>query len=460
MARAGWSPGAGATALRRALALLLVAALALAPGAGATQTLIRDPDIEHGLGELARPVLAQAGLSPAAVGVLLVEDRRLNAFVIDGRHIFLTTGLLLRLGSAAEVQAVIAHEAAHIASGHITRRIANLGNARTATMLGVMLALAVGAATGRADAAGGLATGIASSAMGVFLAHTRAEEAAADQAAVRYLAAARIAPAALLGVLDLFRGQEALSEGRQDPYVRTHPLSRDRIRALEGFVAAAGVTGAPAESAAYWFARARGKLAAFVNNPAATLRATGAGDTSDAALVARAVAHHRQADLGAALAAIDALLARRPDDPFAHELKGQILLESRQFAAAAAAYGRAAALAPGAALMLAGEGRALLALGTPEAERRALAVLEAARSRDRADPRLLRDLAVAYAKAGNAGMASLVTAERYALIGRMEDAALHAGRAEGLLPRGSPGWNRAQDVLRAAEAVANRRRNR
>jgi predicted Zn-dependent protease len=435
------------------------AAVLLAPAAAAAQGLIRDPDIEHGLRELARPVLAEAGLSPAQVRVLLVDDRRLNAFVIDGRHIFLTTGLMLRLASAAEMQAVIAHEAAHIANGHITRRISNLDNARTAAAMGVLIALAVGAASGRADAAGGLATGIASSAMGVFLSHTRAEESSADQAAVRYLVRAGIDPAAMLRVLEVFRGQEALSEGRQDPYVRTHPLTRDRIRALEGFAAAAaGGGGRGGDTAAYWYARAHGKLSAFVNNPAATLRAVRADDRSDAALIRRAVAHHRQADLGAALAAIDALIARRPEDPYAHELRGQILLESRQFAAAAQAYGRAAALAPGEPLMLAGQGRALLAIGTPDSERQALTVLEAARARDQADPRLLRDLAVAYAKAGNAGMASVVTAERYALAGRMEDAALHARRAEGLLARGTPGWNRAQDVLRAAEAVENRRR--
>ncbi len=456
---AGWFPGAGAALLRRAVLMIAGAAVLLAPAAAAAQGLIRDPDIEHGLRELARPVLAEAGLSPAQVRVLLVDDRRLNAFVIDGRHIFLTTGLMLRLASAAEMQAVIAHEAAHIANGHITRRISNLDNARTAAAMGVLIALAVGAASGRADAAGGLATGIASSAMGVFLSHTRAEESSADQAAVRYLVRAGIDPAAMLRVLEVFRGQEALSEGRQDPYVRTHPLTRDRIRALEGFAAAAaGGGGRGGDTAAYWYARAHGKLSAFVNNPAATLRAVRADDRSDAALIRRAVAHHRQADLGAALAAIDALIARRPEDPYAHELRGQILLESRQFAAAAQAYGRAAALAPGEPLMLAGQGRALLAIGTPDSERQALTVLEAARARDQADPRLLRDLAVAYAKAGNAGMASVVTAERYALAGRMEDAALHARRAVGLLARGTPGWNRAQDVLRAAEAVENRRR--
>jgi predicted Zn-dependent protease len=65
----------------------------------------------------------------------------------------------------------------------------------------------------------------------------------------------------------------------------------------------------------------------------------------------------------------------------------------------------------------------------------------------------MRDLAVAYAKSGQNGMASLVTAERYAMIGRLEDAEIHATRASGLLPNGSGGWQRAQDVLSAAKSA-------
>lgn len=460
MSITGWI-GRSLRALRRwGAAAAAALALAAAPAAEA-QTLIRDPDIEHGLAELARPILAQAGLPAGRLRVLLVEDSRMNAFVLDGAHIFLTTALLLRLGSAAEVQAVIAHEAAHIANGHITRRATNIASARSAAGMGVLLALAVGAATGRSDAAAGVAGGIAGSALGVLLSHTRAEETSADQSAVRYMAAAGVDPRAMLSVLELFRGQEALTPGRQDPYVRTHPLSRDRIRAIEGFAAAATLApdrdGARA-AADYWFARAQGKLAAFTLNPAQILRTTPASDRSDAALIRRAVALHRQARTAEALAELDTLIARRPEDPFLHELRGQILLESRRFTEAAEAYGQAVALAPGQALIMAGHGRALLALGTPEADRRALAVLEAARDRDGTDPRLLRDLALAYARAGNTGMASVATAERYALAGRLEDAAIHARRAEALLPRGSPGWNRAQDVLRAAEAVENRRR--
>ena len=80
-------------------------------------------------------------------------------------------------------------------------------------------------------------------------------------------------------------------------------------------------------------------------------------------------------------------------------------------------------------------------------------MLEQARSREARDPRMMRDLAVAYARNGQNGMASVATAERYALLGDLKNAAVHAKRAIGLLPQGSPGWNRAQDVLNAAKAA-------
>ena len=80
-----------------------------------------------------------------------------------------------------------------------------------------------------------------------------------------------------------------------------------------------------------------------------------------------------------------------------------------------------------------------------------------ARARDSADARVMRDLAQSYAQLGNNGMASLMTAERYALQGRMKDAAIHAKRATGILPRGSAGWQRAQDVLSAAETASKKK---
>ena len=418
-------------------------------------TLLRDADIEYALGRIVRPILNAAGLPAGSVKVMVIWDDSLNAFVLDHRHIFIHSGLLLKMKTADELQSVLAHEAAHIANGHIARRLANIRAANTISGLGIALAATAAVSGADGNAVGGLGLGVASSAGRLFMSHTRAEESAADNSAIRYMVSAGADPKAMLDVLDIFRGQELLNQNRQDPYARTHPLTRDRLRSVQALTQAAKPTPGKDDGADYWFARAQGKLSAFLRAPGWTLRRAGSSATPDIALMRQAVAYHRKPDTAKALSAIGKLVAMRPKDPFVHDLHGQILLESRRADAAVAAYGRAAALAPDNAQILGGQGRALLAAGNP---RQALTVLEKARARDYTDARVLRDLATAYAKTGNTGMASVVTAERYALAGRFGDALIHAKRATDLLPRGSAPWLRAQDVLSAAEAQASKRK--
>jgi len=437
------------TALPRLMAALLIALVAALPVRA--QTLIRDADIERALAEIAAPVISAAGLSSSSIRTLVIQDRKLNAFVVDHKSIFIHSGLILKLKSVEELQAVIAHELAHIANGHISRRISNYRSSRTLAGLGLALGAAAAVASGSGEAGVGLAMGVSSAAQRSFLSHTRAEESSADRAAVSYMVRAGIDPQAMVDVMEIFRGQEALNVNRQDPYVLTHPLSRERVRALKGL--AAGFKGRatpPSASDAYWYARMRAKLGGWLQNPSYTLRRVKSSDKSEIALLTRAVAYHRMPKTKDALANMNALVAKKPNDPYYQELRGQILLESRQFNAAVSAYKRAVALAPKHALIQAGYGRALLAAGRTK---EALRTLKAARARDFRNPSMLRDLAQAYAQTGNPGMASVATAERYALLGRLKDAEIHAKRAEGLLPRGSSGWLRAQDILVAAKRV-------
>lgn len=451
--------------LRRIAAKLLpacvmapVLAVSLAAPAQAA-TLLRDADIEHALNELARPILTAAGLPAASVQVMVIDDSSYNAFILDSRHIFIHSGLLLKLDSAAQLQAVLAHEAAHIANGHIARRMQNARAANTIAGLGMALAAAA-AVSGNSSAASGLGLGIAGSAQRVFLAHTRAEESAADSTGLRLMRRAGADPQGLVQVLDIFRGQDMLAASRQAPYARTHPLSRDRLRTVQALIAAQAPpepdpqTARAKDQAAYWFARAQGKLSAWERAPAWTLRRAPDSLTPDIRLLRQAVAWHRKPDTARAIAAADQLVALRPKDAFAHDLRCQILLESRQARAAVAACRTASALAPNDPLILGGYGRTLLATNQ---FKNAQQVLEKARQKDENDPRLLRDLAQTYAQTGQTGMASLITAERYALVGRPKDALIHANRAEGLLLRGSAPWLRAQDVISAAEAAVKKR---
>jgi predicted Zn-dependent protease len=441
-------------------ACIFTCTLILSPILAQAKGLIRDAELELALKNIAKPVIQAAGLSSNRIRILVLNDNARNALVDDSRPIFLHSGLIRRRKRPEALQAVIAHEIAHIANGHLTRRAGNLRVANQITAIGFALAIAA-AASGEGDAALGLATGTASSAQRVFFAHTRSEESSADQSGIRYLRRAGIDPAAMTDVLDLFRGQEALRSNRQDPYARTHPLTRDRLRAVKGYVAAAkSKPSEPSKTDAYWFARMNAKLTSFLGNPRTTLRNKASKGDGEIATLRRAIAYHKTPNLKKAMAETNRLISMRPRDPFYHELKGQILLESRNFGAAVKSYKTAMSLAPREPLIQAGLGKAYLALNTNSGYQSALKTLTQARSRDPGDPRMLRDLALAHAKIGQNAMASVATAERYAVLGRFKDATLHAKRAMNALPQGSGGWLRANDVAQTAKSAAKRKKKR
>ena len=271
------------------------------------------------------------------------------------------------------------------------------------------------------------------------------------------MAAAGADPDAILEVLRQFRGQEALLSTSQDAYTRTHPLWSERIALLEERIAAMPPAAAPDPSDAYWHARMVAKFRGFLQSPGQTLRAYPPGDATETAALARAIAYAREPSLARAMANVDALIAARPNDPYYQELKGQFLLEAGQAAAAANAYARAVELAPNEPLILGGYGRALLNVSAANRTAEAAEALRRSAAMDPANPEVLRDLALAEARLGNEGQAALATAERLVLSGRWPDALRQAERAAALLPRGSPGWKRSEDVIVMAQRALKRR---
>ena len=421
--------------------------LALAACPAAAVTLIRDAEIEATLERIAHPILRAAWLNPAVVRIYLIDDPEPNAFVAGGQNLFLHTGLLTRLESVDQLRAVIAHEAGHIAGGHIARRDQALKGARGVAAIG-MLGAAAAAVAGAPQAGLAIAAGAGAAAQRTALAHSRAEEASADQAGLRLLTAAGGDPAALLEVLRLFRGQSMLIESGVNSYAQSHPLWGERIALLEERVATMPKGQGPSPEDAYWHGRMVAKLDGFLGRPRDTLAGYPPG--TEAAGLARAAAFHRQPDEARALAELDALIAGRPDDPFYRELEGQILLESGDAAGAVEAYRAAVALAPREPLILGGLGRALLNTGDEADTEPAREALARSAELDRANAGVLRDLALAEARLGNDGAAALATAERFALEGEFADAHRNARRAAALLPTGSPGWRRAEDVTTLA----------
>ena len=90
--------------------------------------IIRDAEIEQLLRDYTAPILRAAGLAKQNIQVVIINDRAFNAFVMDGRHIFINAGALFDAKTPNEVIGVLAHETGHIAGGHLSRLREQLAN--------------------------------------------------------------------------------------------------------------------------------------------------------------------------------------------------------------------------------------------------------------------------------------------------------------------------------------------
>ena len=82
---------------------------------------IRDTEIESILNEWSTPIFEVAGIPAENIKINLIADNNINAFVTEGKNMFINTGLIIKAGSANGLIGVIAHEAGHIAGGHIIK---------------------------------------------------------------------------------------------------------------------------------------------------------------------------------------------------------------------------------------------------------------------------------------------------------------------------------------------------
>jgi len=284
-----------------------------------------------------------------------------------------------------------------------------------------------------------------------FLSFTRSMENAADQAALTLLDRAGYSAEGLATFLERLEDQELVPTDRQVEYVRTHPLTLDRIDVVRNHVATSPNTGRPFPPAYdEMLARVKAKLFGFLS-PQIAMRRYPPDDQSVAARYARAVAEYKRGAIQTAITEVDALIAQEPENPFFHELRGQMLLESGRLDEARPSYERAVALFPNEPTLLVPLAQTKIDSADPATAQSAVQDLEAAVAVDPDMPIAWRLLATAYGKAGDLGMAAVALAEEALARGDGETAALQADRALQTLPAGSPGALRAQDIQRAAE---------
>lgn len=423
--------------------------------------LIRDTEIENTIRAYGAPIIDAAGLDPAALHYYVVNDRQLNAFVAGGQNIFVTTGLLRRAEHAGQVIGVLAHETGHIVGGHIAQLDQVVKEAGLQAMIAQILGTAVGVLTKNPNAIGVLGGAGVSTIGRALLHYNRGQEQSADQAGLRFLDTAHMSARGLYEFLDILSEQELLSSARQDPYLLTHPLTRDRIDFVRTSMAQSRWSNTPvAVELNEMHKRMRAKLEGFLDPPQTTLLKYKETDRSLYARYARAVALYRVPDIAAAVRTIDGLLADNPNDPYFLELKGQMLFENGKIAESIAPLEASVKILPNAPLLREMLGHALIEMNEPDKDALALTHLRHGLRIDPQMPQAWRLAATAYGRRGEMAMASLCLAESNVIIGRREEARAQARRAKQGLKEGSPGWLRAEDILTATQKPGDEERER
>ena len=438
--------------LMLALMLATAAAQPVAAQRDSGPQVLRDTETELLFKQMSDPLIVAGGLDPHSVNVVLLNDPEINAFVSQGQTVYLQSGLIQAADNVNQVQGVVAHELGHVIAGDSIRSQQGAKQATGISILSLVLGAAAMAA-GAGEAAMGIMMAGQRAALGEFMAFTRVQEATADATGSRLLSKAGISGKGMLDFFAKLQNQEyRLAIYSKDSFDRDHPLSSERIQALQQKLQSDPAWSKPTDPALEArFERVKAKLLGYVDPNQAVLRYP-ESNQSVPAHYARAYAYHLGGYPDKANAEADALLAIDPHDPFFLELKGQILLEGGNPKEAIPVLREATQRSGEAPMIAAMLGHALVSTEDPKNFAEAKQILKVAVNRDNEDPFAWYQLGVIYDREGDVARASLATAERSNLEGNPRLALASAQTAMKGIPPGSPDYLRAQDIAMVSKA--------
>ena len=443
-------------------ALMTAAALAVAPMAALAQEnkgppILRDTESEALLREYTRPILRTAGLEKQNIQMVIINESVFNAFVADGRRIFVNYGAIMQSETPNQIIGVLAHETGHLAGGHLAKMREQLAQAQTQMIIAMLLGAGALVAGARGGGNSGLANAGAAAVAGPqemirrnLISYVRQQEENADRAGVKFLTATGQSAKGMYETFKRFTNESLFAAHGADPYLQSHPMPAERVAALEEL----------ARSSPYWDKKddpalqlrhdmMRAKISGFMERQDTVYRRYPMSDTSLPARYAHAITTYLHGDLRSAVAQIDGLIQLQPANPYFYELRGQALLEGGKPAEAIAPLRKAVQLSNNAPLIEMMLGQALVATDNKAYAEEAISILRAAVARETEAPLGYTQLAMAYGRKGDYAEADLASAQAAYLRGDNKTARDLASRAKTRFAIGTPGWVKADDIVSA-----------
>jgi predicted Zn-dependent protease len=444
-------------------AVTAAAALAIAPMSPVLAQqekgppILRDTESEQLLREYTRPILRAAGLEKQNIQIVIINDNAFNAFVADGRRIFVNYGAIMQSETPNQIIGVLAHETGHLAGGHLAKMREQIAQAQTQMIIAMLLGAGAIAAGARGNGNNGLANAGAAAVAGpqemirrTLISYVRQQEENADRAGVKFLTATGQSAKGMYETFKRFTNDSLFAARGADPYLQSHPMPADRVAALEEI----------ARSSPYWEKKddpalqlrhdmMRAKISAFMERQDTVYRRYPLSNETLPSRYAHAITTYLHGDLRSAIAQIDALIQVQPNNPYFYELRGQALLEGGKPVEAIAPLRRAVQLSNNAPLIEMLLGQALVASNNKALTEEAIAILRAAVARETEAPIGYTQLAMAYGRKGDYAEADLASAQAAFLRGDNKTARELASRAKTRFAVGTPGWVKADDIVAA-----------
>ncbi|MBM3392060.1 MAG: M48 family metallopeptidase [Betaproteobacteria bacterium] len=195
------------------------------------RSYIDDVEVEDYLNTLGTRLSAATPESGRHFQFFAIRDATLNAFALPGGYIGVHSGLILAAQSESELAGVLAHEIAHVTQKHLARLVGKQNQAQVASWLA--MAVAILAARSSPDAA--QAAAVAGTAAGVqtVLNYSREFEREADRIGIQTLERAGFDVRGMGSFFERMQKYGRLYENNAPGYLRTHPLTTERISDME-----------------------------------------------------------------------------------------------------------------------------------------------------------------------------------------------------------------------------------
>lgn len=297
-----------------------------------------DPEVQAYIRAIGAELVTAIDLSPSSFTFSVVNDPALNAFAVPGGYVSVHSGLIAETESEGELASVLAHEVAHITQRHLPRMIARAKERSIPAAAAMVAAILVGGQMGSAALVGANAALAADQ-----LQYSRDFEKEADAVGIRILAASRFDPAAMPSFFQKLQKSTMLQASDVPEYLRTHPMSVNRVADSEARVADYPA-GNRASSHDYLMVRARVRALTSAD-PLRTagyfrdVRTVG-DDDAFAARYGEALSYLAGGRYDEAKRIIDEVASLRPDDRYVQLALGQVALRQGRAADAAAHFGR------------------------------------------------------------------------------------------------------------------------